>query len=531
MAQFDLHYDESQARALAERLDPAQISSLTLGVATAGFQCEGGYNGAGEPLNNWCGWEGRPGIVASGGACGFWERYAEDAALLAAHGLRTFRLSLEWARVQPVRALSDSAPEFDEDAIAHYARILSTFQRAGVEPVCTLYHWTHPAHLGPDFWLNDDSPAHFAAYLRAFLPRLIDALDRAGGAPPHRYITLNEPNMYALATYIAGRFPHQQFGPRAARRCIENQLLAHLAATTVVRELHAARGIPTPSISFNNNFSALYRADALFVDLLLAPAAGIPRNSLAEHLHERERAFTRAMLESEGELAVPRLLLRWGVRAAEGVLRRGTHPKQLSRLVDAAYAQESPPVDYLAFDYYDPFPWNVVGRSTPGSDRGVGPIVDEWEWKPHPRGLSAALALYSQAAPRMPIWLAENGMAVRAVGGRAYPRIDGARRDTFIQAHLYELLRALADGIPVQGYLHWSLWDNYEWGSYQPRFGLIGLDAAAGKIARTPLDAQGVPALAAFGKISRALVTGDRDSLARSLTARSPMTDGSISND
>ncbi len=522
MRKFELHFNEAQARALADRIEPARLSSLSLGVATAGFQCEGGYNGAGEPLNNWNGWEGRDGFVPSGGACGFWERYAEDAALMAEHGLRTFRLSLEWARVQPVRTADATSPELDDAAINHYARILSTFQRAGIEPLCTLYHWTHPAHLGPDFWLNEDSPVRFAAYLRAFLPRLLDALDRAGGAPLHRYITLNEPNMYALATYIAGRFPHQQKGPRAARRCIENQLLAHLSATAVVRELHAARGIPPPAISFNNNFSALYRADALFVDLLLAPAAGIPRNSLAEHLHERERAFTRAMLESEGELAVPRLILRWGVRAVEGILRRGTHPHQLSRLVDAAYAQESPALDYLAFDYYDPFPWNVVGRSTPGSDRGVGPIVDEWDWKPHPRGLSAALALYSQASPHTPIWLAENGMAIRAVGGRDYPRSDGARRDTFIQAHLYELLRAVADGIPVQGYLHWSLWDNYEWGSYQPRFGLIGLDAAAGQIARTPLDAQGVPALAAFGELSRALSEGDRAALARSLTNRRP---------
>ena len=350
------------------------------------------------------------------------------------------------------------------------------------------------------------------------LPRLFDALDRAGSGPPRRYITVNEPNMFALATYLAGRFPHRAFGPRAARRCLENQLLAHLAAAKVLRELYAARGLLAPAVSFNNNFSALYRLDALYVDLLLAPAAGVARGSLDEYLHERERAFTRAMLASEGELGGGRMILRWGVRALEGLLRSGTAPEKLSRLLDASYALDAPALDYLSFDYYDPFPWNIIGSSTPGNDRGLGPVVDEWDWKPHPRGLSAALALYSQAAPGAPIWLAENGMAVRAVGALAYRRPDGARRDTFIQAHLYELFRALADGVPVQGYLHWSLWDNYEWGSYQPRFGLIGLDGAGRKLERGLRDAAGVPALAALGAISRAVQSGDRAALARSLT-------------
>ena len=31
-------------------------------------------------------------------------------------------------------------------------------------------------------------------------------------------------------------------------------------------------------------------------------------------------------------------------------------------------------------------------------------------------------------------------------------------------------------GVPVTGYWHWSLVDNYEWGSYEPRFGLYGVD-------------------------------------------------------
>lgn len=522
MRHFDLHYRAEDARTLVERLGAEGLSGLQLGAACAGFQCEGGYNGPGQPQNNWAGWEGRSGVAASGGACDFWNRFAEDAALLARHGLSTFRLSLEWARLTPVRdGAARRDPELSQGAVDHYAKMLATFTRAGVAPLPTLYHWTHPAHLGPDLWLDPGSPARFARYLEQLVPALLDALEREQVAPPSRYITINEPNMYALATYVAGRFPHGpgRQGGRAARSCVENLLLAHLAAAAVVRRVYRERGLPAPRLSFNNNFSAFYRADAFFVDLLLAPAAGIARAELEEHLRAREERFTREFLASEGEVSLPRQLLRFGVRALEGLLRQGVKLERLSALCDAAYRLEGPAVDFLAFDYYDPFPWNVVGRATPGNDRGFGPVVDEWDWRPHPRGLAVALALYSQAAPSLPVWVAENGMATRGVGARAFPRADGARRDLFLKAHLYELLRARADGVPVEGYLHWSLWDNYEWGSYQPRFGLVGLDAASGRTARGELDAMGTPVLAAYGELARALFRGDGPALARALAS------------
>jgi beta-glucosidase len=208
MSHFDLHFDTSQARLLAAKLDPARLRALKLGAASAGFQSEGGYNGAGEPQNNWSGWEGRAGFAASGGAARFWQRYAEDAALLAAHGLRVFRFSLEWARLEP-----DASPNqtggLDQPALEQYARIIASFLDAGVEPLLTLYHWTHPKNLGADLWLDDASPARFTKYLAIMLPRLLDALESLGHKAPRRFITFNEPNMFAVATYLAGRFPHR----------------------------------------------------------------------------------------------------------------------------------------------------------------------------------------------------------------------------------------------------------------------------------------------------------------------------------
>ena len=525
MRTFDLHFDEAQARAVTERIAPEALRALKLGTACAGYQCEGGFNGPGQPRNNWADWEGQGGVSASGGAARFWERFEGDVALMEAHGLRTFRFSIEWARVTPVRDVAQSAlPAIDPAAIERYAALLGALHRAKIEPLVTLYHWTHPAHLGPDFWLTPTAPERFAAYLSRMLPVLLDVLEAQGTPPPERYLTLNEPNMFALGTYVAGRFPHDAGtqGGRAARTCMQRLLLAHLAAAKTVREVYRARGLPPPQLGFNNNFSAFYRADLFWMELLAAPSRGVARAHLDEHLRAREVRFTRAFLASEDRLPVARQVVRAAVRGLEGLLRQGVRLERLGPLVDAVYAQEDPPVDYLAFDYYDPFPWNVVGAATPGSDRGASPVVDEWDWKPHPRGLRVALELYAEAAPGLPVWVAENGMASRAVGARSFPRRDGARRDLFIQAHLYELLRARAAGVPVQGYLHWSLWDNFEWGSYQPRFGLIGIDAAGGQVERGPHDAMGVASLAAYGAIARAAHDGDGAALARALARRAP---------
>jgi len=61
---------------------------------------------------------------------------------------------------------------------------------------------------------------------------------------------------------------------------------------------------------------------------------------------------------------------------------------------------------------------------------------------------------------------------------------------------------ATADGVPVLGYIHWSLLDNFEWLSgYGPKFGLVAVDRTTFK--RTPK-----PSAKVLGRIARAGGTG-----------------------
>jgi beta-glucosidase/6-phospho-beta-glucosidase/beta-galactosidase len=109
----------------------------------------------------------------------------------------------------------------------------------------------------------------------------------------------------------------------------------------------------------------------------------------------------------------------------------------------------------------------------------------------------------------------ENGLCNRVRDGHAYPRLDGWDRPRYLREHLAAVMEAVDDGVPVAGYWHWSLVDNYEWGSYEPRFGLHGLDRTGtdGGPRWQEDDALGDDAAGAYRRIIGGLRAGDRSVL------------------
>ena len=75
-----------------------------------------------------------------------------------------------------------------------------------------------------------------------------------------------------------------------------------------------------------------------------------------------------------------------------------------------------------------------------------------------------------------------------------------------LREHLAAVARAVADGLPITAYFHWTLADNYEWGSYEPRFGLYGVERDGDRITWSSRDAMGHDAAGAY----RDLIAGLR---------------------
>jgi len=186
--------------------------SFRFGIATAATQIEDM-----NPATDWYLWT-QP--VAAGGlgkspfvgdAVRGYSKAIDDLGLVAALGVDSYRFSIEWARIEPVKDQIDLA------ALAHYRQELEALRAMGIRPVVTLHHFSNPVWLAdPRNASCDGGPrdtnlcglgspggaaviAQMAEHAALIAQRFGDLVDDWG--------TLNEPVNYLLAGYGIGSFP------------------------------------------------------------------------------------------------------------------------------------------------------------------------------------------------------------------------------------------------------------------------------------------------------------------------------------
>jgi beta-glucosidase len=480
--------------------DPAEF---LWGVATSAYQAEGGYNGPGEPRTNWAAAEERGDVARCGAAADFWHRYEEDFARCRSLGLNAFRLGLEWSRCHG----------FDPAVLDHYARILRSCRAHGLEPIVTLQHFVHPEHLGPDPWLRAETAEAFAAYAGELIAKVNERVD----SPLRWFITINEPNMLVLNSYLGRQFPAG--APAGFPRIVTayNHLLrAHILAYRALHTLYERRGWPAPRVTFNNYCSDLYWSDKLLLDLASLRARGVPRGNAGRDIRERARDFDRAFREAALPLRRDAAFFVGSAfkRFANWMGYRQFDPAHFEPLLDTLYAGDrAPTMDYVGLDYYDPFAahafrlpvlWDHEFANRSFRSWVLATVTSKWwDWRVLPAGLHFFCAYYAREF-RLPVLIAENGMAIRrrSDNRELTARRDKISRSEFLRRHVREIGRILDDGVPLVGYLHWSLFDNYEWGSFTPRFGLYSLDYARG-LDREAVDPWGDQPAATYGELVR----------------------------
>ena len=164
-------------------------------------------------------------------------------------------------------------------------------------------------------------------------------------------------------------------------------------------------------------------------------------------------------------------------------------------------------MDAVGFDWYDPVAshaMRVPGRRTPSGGRDWSFGRAYWDVESHPAALRAWCVTESALRPGLPLWVVENGMATRTRDGQAVRREDGMDRPRYVREHLGAVVDAVAAGVPVTAYFHWSLMDNYEWGTYEPRYGLFGVDRSDPTAVRfMDTDAVGDDAAGEFTRVVR----------------------------
>jgi beta-glucosidase len=172
---------------------------------------------------------------------------------------------------------------------------------------------------------------------------------------------------------------------------------------------------------------------------------------------------TRAALKS----AHPHLLVGWGISVqdcqpepgAESVFDAYVHPR------DEVFAEAARGDDWVGVQTYTRIRIdNCDGKPVEVIDDAVPKTLTGWEY--YPAALGGALRRIAGVVGRVPIIVTENGIATA----------EDRQRIDYTRDALASMWAAIDDGVDVRGYLHWSLLDNYEWGSYAPTFGLVAVD-------------------------------------------------------
>ncbi len=397
-------------------------ASFLFGTATSATQIEGGCT-----TSDWFAFARQPGRIKGGDrpdtACDAWHRWESDVALQRSLGLGAHRMSIEWARIEPRHG------EIDRAALDRYRAMIGGLRDAGIEPMVTLHHFTLPAWLAERGGiLAKEFPERLAQFARLAARELGDVC--------RFWVTVNEPNVLAAQSYLLGYWPPATTSPASAIRAHHRLLEAHVAAYRAIKDLHgdAARvGV----------------AHHLRVAEPERPGSVLDRAAARTFARVFNEAF--AIATCEGRMYGPLDAIVRG--------RRGF------RVADARGTQDFFGINYYSRDLvrfaaHRPGELFAARRVPPGA-----PLSD-LGWEIYPAGLGALARTWGRRSG-VPVYVTENGIADAA----------DTRRAAFLVDHLRELRMAIADGVDVRGYFHWSLLDNFEWAEgYEPRFGLFEVD-------------------------------------------------------
>ena len=374
----------------------------------------------GNTHSDWWTLEQRPGTIAhgdrSGEAVDHYRQFDGDFGQAAAMGHNAHRLSIEWSRVEPTPG------HYDEAAWRHYDAVFASLDRHHLRPMVTLWHFTNPQWvLDQGGWLN---PATTTAWVR-----FVEAVVRRYHGQVTDWITLNEPNVYGFDAYDKGLWPPQHHDRDEAVTVIVNLLKAHGRASKAIHALD-----PSARVGIANHV-------ALFAPMQAWNPLDWAKVYLVDQL------FNRMPIEAQ---VTGRIQVR-----APGVTSRD---ERVPELVGS--------VDFIGVNYYTRWRQSLIDDRdqlvTPGA------VVNDLGWEYYPEGLYETLK--GLQGYHLPVIVTENGTADRS----------DRQRQTLLAAGVLGMRRALAEGVDLRGYFHWSLLDNFEWADgFQPAFGLLRVDRGA----------------------------------------------------
>jgi len=316
---------------------------------------------------------------------------------------------------------------FSNAMLDYYQAIIAGCHARGLKPVVTFNHFSLPRWFAAD-----------AAWLNPHAPRRFarycERAARHLGQGISHALTFNEPNIMNILSVL---LPPHMFDTQRA-------MLEAAARATASAKFIGGNAVNPEDMAGNT--------------------AGL----VASH-----KAARAAIKTVQPELPVGLSLAMFDDQAAgEHSIRDALRDMFYQPWLDTVRGHD----DFFGVQNYERHIWGESGKlpAPEGSDRAhLGGEV-------YPPSLANAVR-YAHAMTGLPILVTEHG-----VGSS-----DDGMRARLIPAALAELKRAIDEGVPVKGYCHWSLLDNFEWiFGYKVKFGLHSVDPVS--FVRTAKPSAGV---------------------------------------
>lgn len=447
-------------------------STFHWAVATAAYQVEGGYNETNREYSIWdkfC--RTRPGVECADVADDEIHKYKEDIALMSKLNINSYRFSLSWSRMMSWNSTTRKMQP-NPAGIAYYQKLIHELKNNFITPFITLYHWDLPQaledNLDPPGWLNKDIKDHYEDYCRL-------AFQQFGNIVPY-WFTFNEPWTFSTFGYSVGAHaPGRSSNSTEAYTVTHHVLISH---ATVVRLYWRMReqgqvmqrgrisivvnsdiGIPSDSTE-PSDIEAANRYNDYQIGWFLNPLAhGDYPNSMKVHSANNIPEFT----EEESQL------VKGTYDNVVGINHYTTHLITECDSPRSSIQCSSLPIGWATDLHVDsnPHPHGAVPSGTMWNGTTNVPLC-AWH-AGYPDGYGVLLDWVHNIMGGADILLTENGWC----GNNT---LDDKGQLWYYQSYVKQVFEARERGIPIIGYTAWSLLDNYEWGSYGPRFGLINVD-------------------------------------------------------
>ena len=363
-----------------------------------------------------------------------YNRYEKDIKLMADAGLNAYRFSIEWARIEPEEG------HFDSEAVDHYKAVIACCKKYGIEPFVTLHHFSSPKWLiSKGGWEASTTPEDFAHYVRFIIGEL--------GSELHYICTINEANMGIQVAAIAERYKRQMMAQMQAAQSGGNsadgsvQVGINLQKMMEGQKAAAAENLEVFGVEKVENFTSMRTREG---DLLILKA------------HELAKKEIKALYP---DIKVGLTLSLHDIQPQEDGMERAKKEWDEEFMHYLPYIKDD---DFLGVQNYT--------RSLIGADGQLpnpdGAELTQMNYEFYPEALEHVLRKVAKDF-HGDLYVTENGIATA----------DDTRRVAFIDTALKGIVSCINDGLPVKGYFHWSLLDNFEWQKgYSMTFGLIAVD-------------------------------------------------------